>query len=141
QQQAPKNGNGGTHAITEDVKNALAQIAASTITPVVELGDQVLPVAQAMDVPVTGIAQKVEPAMADSGAALAEEPTLEPTIQILDIEVPKSTRPARSVSAKDAEKLLDSVLESLPNPEKAGSARTRTSRRASSAGKTVDPTS
>ena len=140
QQQSPKSGNGGTHAITEDVKNALAQIAASTIAPVVELGGQVLPVALVKDVPVTGIAQKVEPAKADSGAALAEEPTLEPTIQILDIPVPKSTRPARNVSAKDAEKLLDSVLESLPNPVKAGSGSTRTSRRASSAGKTVDPT-
>jgi ribonuclease E len=42
--QQPKagNGNGGTHAITEDVKNALAKIAASTIAPIVELGDQEL---------------------------------------------------------------------------------------------------
>lgn len=144
QQQAPKNGNGGTHAITEDVKNALAQIAASTIAPVVELGDQVLPaMAGTKDSLTAENPEAAEPSKVVSEVNSQPESdassAVEPTVEILDIPVPKSTRPARSVSAKDAEKLLDSVLDALPAAEKAGAARTRTSRRASSAGKTVDP--
>ncbi len=165
QQQAPKSPSGGTHAITEDAKNALAKIAASTIAPTVELGDQGVSPAEAPEK-----AQAAEKAPAAEKTPLAEkspaadkapaaeksstggkssdtakaepanEPADEPTIEILDIPVPKSSRAGRNVSAKDAEKLLDSVLESLPDPVKAGAGRTRTSRRASSAGQTVDPT-
>ncbi len=90
QQQSQKNGNGasgGTHAITDDVKNALAKIAASTIAPVVELHDQVSPPA---------------------------EGSPEETVAILDIPVTKSSRSSSKISAKDAEQLLDSVLDALP---------------------------
>jgi ribonuclease E len=143
QQQAPKSGNGGTHAITEDVKNALAQIAASTIAPVVELGGQTPPVAAiAESQPVTEQSSPATPpSVAEKATTEVEEHTAEEhTVEILDIPVPKSKRVARSVSAKDAEKLLDSVLDALPDPVNAGAGRTRTSRRASSAGQTVDPT-
>lgn len=127
QQQAQKNGNGGTHAITDDVKNALAKIAASTITPVVELGDQNLPGAE-------GVEELLE-----SSPSAPEAEDEASSIEILDIPVLKSSRSSRSVSAKDAEKLLGSVLDALPEPHTAGSGRGRTSRRASSAGQTVDP--
>ncbi len=140
QQQTPKTANGGTHAITEDVKNALAQIAASTIAPVIELGDQTLPVADnELDAQSsTKAAQKqTQP---PKQVPVESVPAEEAPVEILNIPVPKSTRAPRSVSAKEAEKLLDSVLESLPAPEKAGGTRTRTSRRASTAGQTVDPT-
>ncbi len=124
QQAAPKNGNGngGTHAITEDVKNALAKIAASTIAPVVELADQSLPETGSAESPV------VEEAVAPSPDAAEEE-----TVAILDIPVKKSSRPARRISSKDAEQLLDSVLDALPEPAQPGTGRARTSRRATSA--------
>lgn len=127
-QQAPKVGSGGTHAITDDVKNALAKIAASTIAPVVELGDQTPPVAVDTDE-----AAPVAP------VAPAPEEAPESVVQILDIPIPKISRPVRGVSARDAEKLLDSVLDALPEPQEAIAARARTPRRASSAGQTVDP--
>lgn len=134
QQQAPKGGNGGTHAITEDAKNALAKIAASTIAPVVELGGQ--------DSPAASDVVRLPVAEPDSTPATATDsaPVEETIVEILDIPVPPSRRVARNVSAKDAEKLLDSVLESLPAAAKTGEGRARTSRRASTAGQTVDPT-
>lgn len=130
QQPAAKNGNGGTHAITEDAKNALAKIAASTIAPVMELPDQAVPMADIVPVEEAPTAETV------TQSVVADEPVME----ILDIPVHKSNRAYRSVNAKDAEKLLDSMLDSLPEAQKAGATRTRTSRRASSAGQTVDPT-
>ena len=139
-QQTQKSSNGagaGTHAITDDVKNALAKIAASTIAPVVELADQAPPETD--------------------------------TPSILDIPITKSPRPARKIDAKDAEQLLDSVLNSLPGsasaapttddsardesapvedpprvqdaePVATGAPRARTSRRASSDGVTSTST-
>ncbi len=139
-QQTQKSSNGagaGTHAITDDVKNALAKIAASTIAPVVELADQAPPETD--------------------------------TPSILDIPITKSPRPARKIDAKDAEQLLDSVLNSLPgsspvataqgdpepgaptshegtpqehsaDPVATGAPRARTSRRASSDGVTSTST-
>ncbi|GAA3741828.1 hypothetical protein GCM10022239_16810 [Leifsonia bigeumensis] len=154
------NGNGGgTHAITEDVKNALAKIAASTIAPAVELADQVPSAAEA-DAPATEpgpleapvpLGAPVPPAApeppADPPAPAAPEVPAEPaspsdeeeTVAILDIPVKKSSRPARRISSKDAEQLLDSVLDALPEPAQPGTGRARTSRRASSAGLTVTP--
>jgi ribonuclease E len=148
------NGNGGgTHAITEDVKNALAKIAASTIAPVVELADQV-PSAAESDAPATEPAPleaPVPPAApeppADPQAPVAPEALTqsaspsdaEETVAILDIPVKKSSRPTRRISSKDAEQLLDSVLDALPEPAQPGTGRARTSRRASSAGLTVTP--
>ena len=149
QQTAQKNGggNGGTHAITEDVKNALAKIAASTIAPVVELADETSP----MEAPETVAGSTVvsEPTM--SAEQPAERPAEESadvmdastsasdggddeTVAILDIPVKKSARQPRKISAKDAEQLLDSVLDALPEPAQPGTGRARTSRRASSAG-------
>jgi len=130
-----KNGVGstGTHAITEDVRNALAQIAKSTV-PHLEhdhaghdhaATDEVAPEA------VTGVVGAQE---------RAAEPTVE-AVEILDIPVPvvKSSRSSRRISTQDAEQLLGSVLGALPEPKEPGQGRVRASRRASSAGAVVTP--
>jgi ribonuclease E len=116
-----KNGVGGagTHAITEDVKNALAQIAKSTVHTE---GEGSSPEAAAPVSP----AEKVAVAAAETA------------VEILDIPVPKSSRSSRRVSTQDAENILGSVLEALPEPRPAGRGR-RGSRRATSAG-TAEPT-
>ena len=118
---APKsNGNppAQTHAITEDVRHALAQIAASTV-PHSEQSEQ------PTDAPAeTVTATEVVVAAAESAVA------------ILDIPVQKQQRNQRRISTKDAEQILDSVLEALPEPKQPGQGR-RTSRRAGSAGAVV----
>ena len=130
---------GGTHAITDDVKNALAQIAASTIP---HSGDaapgeasSAVSTASAVAVPEVGAS---EAAKSDAGAAAQTEPkaaeVAEAPVAILDIPVKKSTRNTRRISAQDAEHILDSVLEALPEPKQPGQGRSRVSRRASSQG-------
>ena len=126
--------NGGTHAITDDVKNALAQIAASTIAhaPVEER-----PVAEASAVP-TG--ETTEPGVAveapkvESATTGTGEVAEEAAVEILDIPVKKNSRSPRRISTHDAEQILDSVLDALPEPKQPGQGRSRVSRRASSAG-------
>ncbi len=100
-----KNGVGstGTHAITEDVRNALARVAASTV--------------HTTEIPIqTGTAESV----------------IEAPVAILDIPVAKAPRQQRKISTHDAEQILDSVLESLPEPKQPGQGRSRGSRRVSS---------
>ena len=58
-------------------------------------------------------------------------------VAILDIPVTKSTRSARKVTPQDAEQILGSVLEALPEPKQPGQGRSRVSRRAGSAGQVV----
>jgi ribonuclease E len=112
-----KNGVGGagTHAITEDVKNALAQIAKSTVHTEGEAAPS------EGSSPEMSSAEKVAVAAAETA------------VEILDIPVPKSSRGSRRVSTKDAENILGSVLQALPEPKPAGRGR-RGSRRATSAG-------
>ena len=116
-----KNGVGGvgTHAITEDVKNALAQIAKSTVT-------------------VSGDHHHTEtPAGEAHSAGDVAVASAETAVEILDIPVQKASRASRKVSTADAENILGSVLEALPEPKPAGQGR-RGSRRASTGG-TVTP--
>jgi ribonuclease E len=123
---ALKAGN-GTHAITDDVKNALAQIAASTIAHTNEhptTPDEVPAVeavATVVDVPVVNI-EHVSIAAAEAA------------VEILDIPVTKMPRTQHRISTRDAEQILDSVLDALPEPKQPGQGRSRTSRRVSSAG-------
>jgi ribonuclease E len=145
--------NGGTHAITDDVKNALAQIAASTIphSPDSTLPDSTLPDAtpEAVEKTADVVSAPVESAppasrkpatdKPDAETAVQTEPTpaetAEVPIAILDIPVKKGSRSnARRISAHDAEQILDSVLEALPEPKQPGQGRSRVSRRASSQG-------
>jgi ribonuclease E len=118
---AAKNGHGssGTHAITEDVRNALAQIAKSTV-PHTDT------VPAAID---------AEPGTVEQAAEAAAEAAVE----ILDIPVKKSARAPRRISTEDAEEILGSVLEALPEPSSPGTGRGRRSRRAGSSGAVVTP--
>jgi ribonuclease E len=121
---APRNsgptGN-GTHAITEDVRNALAQIAASTVhTDHTDHADPTPPTNE-LAIEVT---QGAEIQSAGSDGPVA----------ILDIPVSKSPRSNRRINSRDAEQILDSVLDALPEPKQPGQGRSRVSRRASSSG-------
>jgi ribonuclease E len=153
--------NGGTHAITDDVKNALAQIAASTIahtaadedaavagvetpavdtravdtraveTPAVETGAETTGAkTQAVEEPVETVRIVVQtPSVEEATIAAAEK-----AVEILDIPVKKNARAPRRISTHDAEQILDSVLDALPEPKQPGQGRSRVPRRASSAG-------
>lgn len=95
--------------------------------------------------PVTTVAPVVEPAApapSEAPAAKREKTSRrsqatvtqpEATVAILDIPVAKVERAPRRISTHDAEQILDSVLEALPEPKQPGQGRGR-SRRASSTG-------
>ncbi|MDQ1571158.1 MAG: ribonuclease [Actinomycetota bacterium] len=127
---APRNGGSaptnGTHAITEDVRNALAQIAASTVHT-----------DHAPDLDHAAPEKPSATDTSDAAATTAEQASVaaaEAAVAILDIPVTKSQRASRRISTKDAEQILDSVLDALPEPKQPGQGRTRVSRRASSSG-------
>jgi ribonuclease E len=61
-------------------------------------------------------------------------PAPDAAVAILDIPVTKSQRSTRRISTHDAEQILDSVLDALPEPKQPGQGRSRVSRRASSSG-------
>jgi ribonuclease E len=140
-----------THAITDDAKNALAQIAASTLaahTPHLESSD-----VQQADVQQTDAQQAAEPAVAElsstelHGRHLAADGTREPDsdaatpqqkvepVAILDIPLTKAANSKPRVKSKDAEELLEHVLEALPEPKQPGQGRNR-NRRVTTAGLT-----
>jgi ribonuclease E len=76
-------------------------------------------------------ASAAAPAAAQTTGAAAE------TVDILDIPVSAAPRTGRRMNNRDAEQILDSVLEALPEPKQPGQGRSRTSRRAGSAGAIV----
>jgi ribonuclease E len=158
---APKTA--ATHAITEDVKNALAQIAASTIVATGETPASVeAATAAPSEAPAPADATEAEAAPTKSsrsrrsrakstpaqetGEAETKDETSAPTsdargaeateqvVEILDIPVAKAPATQRRVSTQDAEQILGSVLDALPEPKQPGQGRSRGSRRASSAG-------
>ncbi|MEO6825901.1 MAG: Rne/Rng family ribonuclease [Microbacteriaceae bacterium] len=148
-----KNGNGSssthgpaavTHAITDDAKNALAQIAASTLLPhqdtdqTVDTGDTDHdPGAPAKE---PGRHSRSEPAEEEhqrdlAGNAAAGEPgdAVAPgdspeQLQILDIPIVVSPPPTPRMKRQDAEQILDSVLDALPQPKQPGQGRKRSRR-------------
>ncbi|MEV8253767.1 Rne/Rng family ribonuclease [Rhodoglobus sp. NPDC076762] len=151
----------GTHAITEDVRNALARVAASTVVPVVENGTD----APAADAAAKSAAPAVDattsapepkksrrskggkqtsksssPSQDAAEPAVAAAPADEPAVAILDIPITKTEKAAPKISTQDAEQILGSVLEALPEPKQPGHGRARGSRRASSQGKIVTAT-
>ncbi len=113
-------GSNGTHAITEDVRNALARVASVTVhtndSAAADHHDHV------------EIATPVE---------APESHTTTAPVEILELPAAKQSRPPRRISTHDAEQILDSVLDALPEPKAAGSGRSRGSRRAGSAGQVV----
>jgi len=107
--QAPKAPGTGTHEITDDVRNALAKIAAKTVHH-----DE------------HGVEQPAE--QAAQPAAQSAEPT---TVEILDIPI-EPVREKQPRPVVDADAVLGSVLDALPEPAAPGKGRGRRSRRASS---------
>jgi len=104
-------GSNGTHAITDDVRNALARVAAKTVHT------------------------EHEPA---GESHVHEDPTpADVPVEILDIPVAKKERAPRRARAAEADELLGSVLEALPEPKQPGQGRSRVSRRAGSSGAVV----
>ena len=124
-QSGVKNGVGsaGTHAITEDVRNALARVAASTV--------------HITETPVQGAEQVDAPAVELADTPSSESESVDVPLAILDIPVAKAPRRERKISTHDAEQILDSVLDALPEPKQPGQGRSRVSRRAGSAGQIV----
>jgi ribonuclease E len=126
-----KNGVGstGTHAITEDVKNALAQIAKSTVH---HHDDHDPADDESVDSAVFAEVDLREEVAVEAATAAAEV-----AVEILDIPLVPAPRQKRRISAPEAEQILGSVLEALPEPKSPGTGRR--SRRASSAGNVVTP--
>jgi ribonuclease E len=126
---AVKNGVGGagTHAITEDVRSALARVASVTVHHDAPGADG------SADAPVETGDRALESAA--PGGAAAEESAASETVDILDIPV-TATRAPRGHDPR-AEQLLETVLEALPEPKASGQGRSRGSRRAGSAGQIV----
>ncbi|GAB3138545.1 Rne/Rng family ribonuclease [Marisediminicola antarctica] len=155
---APKSGT-GTHAITEDARNALAKIATSTILTQVEAHAKAetapaeqsvsqlaaLAVEQPAEEPAEQPAEQqatvevVAPVRVEAPAETAAETPAETPVAIFDLPLKRQTRAPRKISTHDAEQILDSVLDALPEPRQAGQGRVRTSRRASSAGTVSAP--
>ncbi|WES65312.1 Rne/Rng family ribonuclease [Microbacter sp. GSS18] len=112
---APATGNGGgTHVITEGVKSALAQIAASTIHHHDE-------------------AAEGEPA----SEPVVEEPAAEPRKSDRPKKRKKRQDSAQKAPKTETDMLLDSVLSSLPEPKAPGQGRSR--RRVTTAALTGTP--
>jgi ribonuclease E len=154
---APRSGAGapagnGTHAITEEMRKALAQVAASTVHPEHAHAENAQP-ESAEAVVSTSAENESAPRQRtgrsrgsrSSGAAKVAAPdTTAEVAAILDIPVldlveldaasPQVSRAPRRVSSKDAEQILDAVLDALPEPKQPGQGRSRVSRRATSTG-------
>ncbi|WP_405083444.1 Rne/Rng family ribonuclease [Protaetiibacter intestinalis] len=107
---AAKPAGGGTHEITDDVRNALAKIAAKTVHH----------------------DEHAEPAAEQVAEAVAAAP-----VEILDIPI-EPVRVERP--AVDPDAVLGPVLASLPEPAAPGRGRSRRSRRASSSAGSPDTT-
>jgi ribonuclease E len=160
QQQSSAPHTNGTHAITDDAKNALAQIAASTIHPHQEEGADapaaVQPQEAVTEAPAADAAPKKRrrkakgprdeqrttdaqtaeaPAAAAETAVAAPAADEHPHLDFPVIELPEAHAPAEHApvaSAVETELLLDSVLDALPQPKAPGQGRSR-GRRASTA--------
>jgi ribonuclease E len=99
------------------VRNALAQIAKSTVHP-----------------------HAAENAEESAAAGTTATTVVEAPVEILDIPVARAPRTSRRTSPKEAEQLLGSVLEALPEPKQPGEGRGRRgSRRASTSGVVTPP--
>ncbi|MCW4459690.1 Rne/Rng family ribonuclease [Microbacterium sp. MPKO10] len=117
---------GTAHSITDDAKKALSQIAASTIHPETETPEK-------HDVSEPAASESKE---ADAGTATGPDES----VAILDIPIEPAQRSSRAIDKREAEDLLGSVLDSLPEPKKPGQGRNR-SRRVTTAALTGTPVS
>ena len=110
----------GTHAITDDVRNALSRIARSTHgahSPEAAAQDAAEPVAAEQD------AEHIAVVAAD--AAIPDAAIADAAVEILEIPVADAPPVRTRVSARDAQDILGSVLDALPAPRKPGQGRAR----------------
>ena len=115
----------GTHVITEGVKSALAQIAASTIQPHEMQPHETQPHDAPEETPPAEAASPIEaPAASDDAPAKTDRKKRK-----------RRQEPGRPKS--EAEMLLDSVLDALPEPKAPGQGRSR--RRVTTAALTGTP--
>jgi ribonuclease E len=152
----------GTHAITEEMRKALAQVAASTVHPEhghdgadhpgehehahanAESVSSVSEPGASTDAAPEGRSQQRSGRSRGSrgggsrsqAAEAAADAIVLPMIDIPVLDIPDSqvSRQARRVSNRAAEQILDAVLEALPEPKQPGQGRSRVSRRATSSG-------
>lgn len=147
-----------THAITDDAKNALAQIAASTIQPPAmrQAAEEVAALVEdaAGTEPIAAPEEAVEEPLAEpaprgdrpvrgerrrrsrdreprqeSAEAPDEQVAELAAAALLDIPIPPApVTPPRRVRSDVAEHLLDSVLDALPAPKQPGQGRARSRR-------------
>ncbi|MCM3615805.1 Rne/Rng family ribonuclease [Microbacterium enclense] len=112
--------NGGTHVITEGVKSALAQIAASTVKPSID-----------------------DPAVVEAAVVASVEAVLEAKTENEAPAPAREKRPRKKREPKaprtEKDALLESVLEALPEPKAPGQGRSR--RRVTTAALTGTPVS
>ncbi|HEY8319085.1 MAG TPA: Rne/Rng family ribonuclease [Amnibacterium sp.] len=120
-----------THAITDGMKNALAQIAGATIAPAKPLLD-----------PTAGHRPPERPAASEQPAAPAAEPqpaaeqapvqeapaAAQPAAPLIELPEPHVEAQSHRVPKEVAVDLLDSVLEALPAPKQPGEGRRRSRR-------------
>ncbi|MGV8852364.1 MAG: Rne/Rng family ribonuclease [Rhodoglobus sp.] len=92
-------------------------------------------------------AQKSSAQKSNAQKASTQKSTTQPSdaaaeapVALLDLPVSKTIAESPKLSTHDAEQILGSVLESLPEPKQPGQGRSRGSRRASSQGKVVNAT-
>ena len=122
----------GTHAITEDVRHALAQIAASTVAHAHdESADAAAPspsVEPAASTPQPPPVAGPGPRRPRPRPRLPSRPRrrTRPSTR-RDPRHPRheGRAPAAPISTQDAEQILDSVLEALPEPKQPGQGRSR----------------
>ena len=112
--------NGGTHVITEGVKSALAQIAASTVKPSID-----------------------DPAVVEAAVVASVEAVLDAKTENEAPAPAREKRPRKKREPKaprtEKDALLESVLEALPEPKAPGQGRSR--RRVTTAALTGTPVS
>ncbi|BDI23154.1 Rne/Rng family ribonuclease [Herbiconiux sp. L3-i23] len=108
QQNQQRPATGSTHEITDGAKNALALIAKSTL----HKGDAVEE---------HTVAETAE--VSTAGGEVAAAPVVEPVIPLPEV----APAPQRTIAA-DAESLLSTVLDALPEPKKPGQGRSRSRR-------------
>ncbi len=127
---APKqsSGSSGTHALTEDVRNAIAQVAKSTVAHEHD-HEHETKAASGESTAAPSITKIEQAAEAAANAA----------VKVLDLPIEKSQRSGRRMDPHAAEEILGSVLEALPEPPAPGAGRARRSRRATSKGEVVTP--
>jgi ribonuclease E len=122
---APAQRASATHAITDDMKNALAQIAGATIAPSRPLHDTVHEAAgRAAETAQEPEQPPVEQPPVEQPAPAAEAPSA----PIIDLPEPHREPSAPRVPKEIAVDLLDSVLEALPAPRRPGEGRRRSRR-------------